>query len=308
LDYYCQMTIIPPYLKKGDTIGIMCPAGFMPAEKAETCIKVLQEWGYKVKVGKTLGNQYHYFSATDQERLDELQEMLDDDNIKAILFGRGGYGVGRIIDKISFKKFRKNPKWLIGYSDITILHAHLFSKYKIASLHSPMAAAFNDEEYKSEFIQSLQKTLKGQKQKYSCAPHAYNKSGKANGILVGGNLSLLAHVIGTSSDINTAGKILFIEDVGEYIYNIDRMLYQLKRSGKFEKLSGLIVGSFSDMKDTTVPLGQEVYAVINEIVKEYGFPVCFQFPVGHTRENFPLKVGVEYQLKIGNQKVSLSEV
>ena len=306
--YYCAMTITPPYLKKGDTIGIMCPAGFMPVEKAETCIGVLQEWGYNVKVGKTLGSQYNYFSATDEERLDELQQMLDDDKVKAILFGRGGYGVGRIIDKISFKKFRKNPKWLIGYSDITILHAHLFSKYKIASLHSPMAAAFNDEEYKSEYIQSLQKTLKGQKQKYSCAPHPFNKSGKADGILVGGNLSLLAHLIGTPSDVNTAGKILFIEDVGEYIYNIDRMLYQLKRSGKFDKLSGLIVGSFSDMKDTTVPFGQETYTVINDIIKEYDFPVCFQFPLGHTRENFPLKVGMEYQLKISNKNVSLSEV
>jgi len=302
------MTIIPPYLKKGDTIGIVCPAGFMPAEKLQTCMQVLMGWGYKVKAGNTVGSQYNYFSGTDQQRLEDLQQVLYAENVNAVLCGRGGYGVGRIIDKLNFKKFRKNPKWIIGYSDITVLHSHIYSRYKIASLHSPMAAAFNDDEYKNQYVQSLRIALGGKKQKYVCDVHAYNNPGTATGKLVGGNLSILSHLIGTASDINTEGKILFIEDIGEYIYNIDRMLYQLKRSGKLNKLAGLIVGSFTEVKDTVIPYGKDVYEVIFEAVKEYKYPVCFQFPVGHTRENYALKVGVDYTLHVGKRLVSLKEI
>ena len=302
------MAIIPPYLSKGDTIGIVCPAGYMPREKAETCISVLQEWGYKVKTGFTLGNQFHYFAGTDEERLADLQQMLDDSSVKAVLFARGGYGVGRIIDRLNFKKFKKKPKWLVGYSDITVLHSHILRRFNIASLHSPMAAAFNGDEFKSEYIQALRRTLAGKKAKYLCNTHRYNNTGSAAGELVGGNLSLLAHLVGTPSDLNTAGKILFIEEIGEYLYNIDRMLHQLKRSGKLAKLAGLIIGSFTEGKDTVVPFGKDVYEVIYDIVKEYSFPVCFGFPVGHTRENYPLKVGVEHQLKVGRNKVTLQEM
>ncbi len=302
------MTIIPAYLSKGDTIGIVCPAGFMPFEKAETCIGVLQDWGFKVKVGCTLGKQFHYFAGNDEQRLNDLQQMLDDDTVQAILCGRGGYGVGRIIDKLDFKNFRKKPKWIIGYSDITVLHSHIFSRYKIAALHSPMAAAFNDEGFKNEYIQSLKKLLFGKELKFKCATDNYNNIGTATGILIGGNLSLLSHLIGTPSDINTAGKILFIEDIGEYIYNVDRMLYQLKRSGKLSKLAGLIVGSFTEMKDTVIPFGQDIYEVIHDVVKEYNYPICFRFPVGHTNENYPLKVGVQYTLNVTKRKVTLEEV
>ncbi|HEX8332840.1 MAG TPA: LD-carboxypeptidase [Segetibacter sp.] len=301
------MAILPPYLKKGDTIGIVCPAGYMPLEKAETCINVLKKWGYKVKIGKTLGSQFNYFSATDEERLNDLQEMLDDESVQAILCGRGGYGTGRIIDQLNFKKFRKKPKWIIGYSDITVLHSHLYSRYKIASIHAPMAAAFNDEEYKNEYVQSLRKALTGKKASYKCEVHKYNKTGEAKGELVGGNLSLIAHLIGTPSDINTKNKMLFLEDIGEYLYNIDRMMYQLLRSGKLKNLSALIIGGFSEMKDTTVPYGQQVFEVINKIVKEFDFPVCYNFPVSHERENYALKVGVDYALRITNKKVELTE-
>jgi muramoyltetrapeptide carboxypeptidase len=301
------MAIIPPYLVKGDTIGIICPAGFMPMEKAETCIAVLKKWGYKVKTGFTLGNQYHYFSGTDEQRLNDLQQMLDDDTIQAVLCGRGGYGVGRIIDDLNFKKFRRKPKWIIGYSDITVLHSHIFRRYKIASLHAPMAAAFNEGEFENQYILSLRKVLSGKKVKYTCEVHPFNQQGTARGELVGGNLSLLTHLIGTRSDINTTGKILFIEEIGEYIYNVDRMLYQLKRNGKFAKLAGLIIGSFTEAKDTTIPFGKEVYDVIFDVVKDYQFPICFGFPVGHTKENFPLKVGVEHTLRIGKKQVLLHE-
>lgn len=302
------MTKIPPYLKKGDTIGIVCPAGYMPFEKAETCIEVLKSWGYKVKVGKTLGSQHNYFSANDEERLSDLKQMLDDDSVNAILCGRGGYGTGRIIDQIDFKKFKKNSKWIIGYSDITVLHSHIYKKFKIASIHSPMAAAFNDGEYANEYVQSLRKMLAGKKANYSCAIHAYNKTGVATGELIGGNLSLIAHLIGTPSDVNTKGKILFLEDIGEYLYNIDRMFYQLLRSGKLHSLSGLIIGGFSEMKDTTVPYGQHVTDIINDIVKQFDFPVCFDFPVSHERENYALKIGVEHRLSITNKAVRLSEL
>lgn len=301
------MTIIPPYLSKGDTIGIVCPGGYMPIEKAQTCMNVLLEWGFKVKAGSTLGTQFNYFSGTDEQRREDLQQMLDDDSVNAILFARGGYGTGRIIDKLNFKKFKKNPKWIIGYSDITVLHSHIFNRLKIASLHSPMAGAFDDDAYKNEYIQSLRTVLLGKKPKYTCEVNAYNNSGTANGKLVGGNLSLLVSLIGTQSDINTAGKILFLEDIGEYIYNIDRMLYQLKRSGKFDKLKGLIIGGFTEVKDTAIPFGQEVYEVIYDIVKEYNYPVCFKFPVGHTGENYVLKIGAPHKLHVGNKMVTLEE-
>jgi muramoyltetrapeptide carboxypeptidase len=297
---------IPTYLKKGDTIGITCPAGYMAAEKGQTCINTLQSWGFDVMVGKTLGSKSkNYFSGTDEERRDELQAMLDDENINAILFGRGGYGMGRIIDGLDFTKFKKKPKWVIGFSDITVLHAHLFTKIKTASLHAPMAAAFNEGE--NEFIQSLYKAMIGKKAKYNCAAHAFNKTGTAVGELVGGNLSLLANITGTVSDINTKNNILFLEDIGEQIYNMDRMLYQLKRSGKFKNLAGLIIGGFTDMKDTERPFGKTVYEAISDIVAEYNYPVAFNFPVSHGKENYALKIGVTYKLAVTKSKVTLSE-
>jgi muramoyltetrapeptide carboxypeptidase len=301
------MTSIPPYLKPGDTIGILCPAGYMPYEKASTAIETLKEWGFRVIVGKTLGNQYNYFSGTDEERLADLQQMLDDNSINAILCARGGYGMGRIIDALSFKKFKKHPKWIIGFSDITILQNHIFSNFKIASLHAPMAAAFNDGENKNQYIQSLHDALIGRKATYSCHGNQHNQKGKISGILAGGNLSLLAHICCTSSDINTKKKILFIEDIGEYIYNVDRMLYQLKRCGKLDDLAGLIVGKFTDMKDTTIPFGQTTEEVIYNIIKDYDYPVCFGFPVSHEKENFALKTGVKYKLTVSATSVQLEE-
>ncbi len=289
-------------------MGIVCPAGYMAAEKADTCIQVLQEWGYRVKVGKTVGGgSATYFSGTDEERLTDFQEMLDDGEVKALLCGRGGYGMGRIIDRIDFKKFSKEPKWIVGYSDITVLHAHLYSNYYISSLHAPMAGAFNEEGYKNEFVQSLKNALEGKKLKYTCPAHEYNRRGEAVGELVGGNLSLLAHITGTDSDIKTRGRILFIEDVGEYSYNIDRMLHQLKRNGKLSRLGGLIIGGFTEMKDTERPFGKPVYDIIRDIVEEYDYPVCFDFPVSHTDRNYALKIGVGYKLKVGRSKILLEE-
>ena len=298
----------PPYLKKGDTIGITCPAGYMAKEKAQTCINTLQQWGFNVMVGKTLGsNSTTYFSGTDKERLNELQAMLDDNSINAILCGRGGYGVSRIIDQLDFTRFKKKPKWIIGFSDITVLHAHIYSKYKIATLHAPMAAAFNEEGFKNEYINSLHKAILGKKANYKCAAHPLNKQGAATGELIGGNLSLLVHLIGTPSDLKTNNKILFIEDVGELIYSSDRMLHQLKRSGKLDVLAGLIIGGFTDVKDTERPFGKTIEEVIYDLVKDYDYPICFNFPVSHEKENYALKIGVIYQLKTGRKTVQLTE-
>ncbi|MDQ2719037.1 MAG: LD-carboxypeptidase [Bacteroidota bacterium] len=301
------MTTIPPYLKPGDMIGLVCPAGFMPAEKYQTCVETLIGWGFKVVIGKTPGHQFNYFSGTDEERLHDLQHMLDDKNIKAILCARGGYGIGRIIDQLHFKKFEKHTKWLIGFSDVTVLHSHLFSNYNIASLHAPMAAAFNDGEFKNKYVQSMHDALIGRKANYFAEGNSLNQKGTATGILVGGNLSLLVNMIGTPSDIKTKNKILFIEEVGEYIYAADRMMNQLERSGKLDHLKGLIIGGFSDMKDTAIPFGQTIEEAIKEIVKEYNFPVCFGFPVGHDKENYALKIGVKYKLNVTSTSAELKE-
>jgi len=302
------MISTPPSLRPGDTIAIVCPAGYMPREKAQTCIDTLQGWGYKVRIGKTLGGaSENYFSGTDAERLADFQEMLDDREVKAILCGRGGYGLGRIIDAIDFSRFRKDPKWIIGFSDVTVLHSHIHSNYKIATLHAPMAAAFNEGGDSGPFIQSLRNALEGKKSKIQCDPHPFNRKGTAIGELVGGNLSLLAHLVGTPSDIKTKGKILFLEDTGEYLYNTDRMLWQLDRSGKLDRLAGLIVGGFSENKDTTRPFGSTVYEIIRDLVQRYDYPVCFNFPVSHEKENYALKVGAGYEFRAGKNKVTLEE-
>jgi muramoyltetrapeptide carboxypeptidase len=301
--------ITPPYLKTGDTIGIVCPAGFMVADKIRSCVSTLKTWGFNVKIGKTIGGvSSNYFSGTDEERLEDLQEMLDDENVSAILFGRGGYGLSRIIDQISFKRFRKSPKWILGYSDISLLHAFIYTNYEIATAHTPMAGAFQDAAPDDIYIQSIRDLLTGKKLEYSCDPHPFNRKGEVEGLLMGGNLTLLAHAVGGPSDFKTKGLILFMEDIGEYLYNIDRMLYQLKRAGKFNKPAALIVGSFTELKDTERPFGQEAYEIIRDILSDTDFPVCYGFPVGHVKENCALKCGVEFRLKINKEKILLEEI
>ena len=304
------MTTIPPYLKKGDTIAITCPAGFMAAEKTTVCVEKLKQAGYKVIVSKITvgGKSKNYFSATDKERASEFQKYLDDENVKAILCGRGGYGTGRIIDALNFKKFVQHPKWIIGFSDITLLHSHIFTNYKIATLHAPMAAAFANEAHNPANVESLLQALKGQKNKYYIKPNKLNKIGVTKGTLIGGNIALLANAIGTASDINTKNCILFIEDIGEQLYAIDRMLYQLKRSGKLKNLAALVVGDFTDMQDTDRPFGKKIYDIINDIVKEYNYPVCYNFPVGHGNENVGLKVGLKHKLSITKKETTLEEL
>jgi muramoyltetrapeptide carboxypeptidase len=301
--------IVPPYLKKGDTIGITCASSYLASENVDACIQTLQNWGFEVMVGKTVGgHSKNYFSAVDADKITELQAMLDSADIKAILFGRGGYGMGRIIDKLSFKKFKKHPKWLIGFSDITVLHCHLQNKFNIASIHGPMAIGFNKEKSSEQSIKALQQVITGKKINHQCASHEFNTLGKAKGTLVGGNLALLCNVIGTPSDFKTKDAILFIEDLGEYKYSIDRMFYQLKRSGKLHQLAGLIIGGFTDIKDTERPFGKSVEQIIKDIIQEYDYPVCFQFPISHGKDNLSVKVGCSYTLNVTQSKTTLKEM
>ena len=302
------MIKIPPYLKKGDTIGIVCPSGTLPAKKAATCISTLKAWGYKVKIGKTLGTQHHYFSATDEARAADMQAMLDDNSVQAVLCGRGGYGMSRIIDLLDFKKFKKHPKWVIGFSDITLLHNHCTEVLKTASLHAPMAGAFNNGQSNNEWVLSLKHALQGKKANYKAAPHALNRIGKTKGKLVGGNLTLVAHAVGSVSCLQTKNTILFLEDIGEYKYNIDRMMLQLKRSGMLKNLAGLIVGGFTQTKDSDPVFGATVYEIIQAAVAEYNYTVCYDFPVSHDKENYALKHGIEYALEVTAKKVNLKEV
>ncbi|MBX9733708.1 MAG: LD-carboxypeptidase [Chitinophagaceae bacterium] len=301
------MNRIPPYLKKGDTIGITCPAGYMEAKKVEKCIKTLQDWGFEVMVGKTVGSKSkNYFSGSDEERRDELQAMLDDSSIKAILCGRGGYGVSRIIDELDFKKLRKTPKWIIGFSDITVLHAHINRNVGITTLHASMANAFNDP-LQADYVDMIRKVLKGHGMMYKLKGNKVNKKGKAIGELIGGNLSLIVHLLGTDSAYKTKGKILFIEDLGEYLYHIDRMLLQLQRAGVLKNLAGLIIGGFTDLKDNPRVFGETVAEMVLRLTEEYHFPICFGFPVSHGAENVPLKVGATVALEVG-KRVTLKEM
>jgi muramoyltetrapeptide carboxypeptidase len=298
---------IPPPLQPGQTIGIICPAGFMPAEKAANCIRALKKWGYRVVVGKTLGGRSkNYFSGTDEERLMDLQEMLDNPEIHAILCGRGGYGTTRILDQINWKAFKKKPKWIIGFSDLTILHGFMHEQLQISSIHGPMAGAFNQDDGENRFIFSLKDTLEGKPTCYTASHHPFNTPGKAKGQLIGGNLCIMAHAIGSNAAYRTDGKILFLEDVGEQFYNIDRMMLQLKRAGLFKRLKGLIVGGFTDNKDTERPFGQSAYAIINEHVREYKYPKCYGFPISHERENVAIAIGCSYQMTVDADGIVLT--
>lgn len=300
---------VPTYLKRGDTIAICCPAGYMPKEKVLSCVSTLQNEGYKVIVGENVGgNSQNYFSGTDEDRLAELQRFLDNKKVHAILCARGGYGISRIVDQLCFKKFLKHPKWIIGFSDVTVLHTYLYTNFKMVSLHASMAAAFNDGGAEAENVKTMVAALKGTKSDYHLLPSIANKNGDAIGKLVGGNLTLFTNGIGTSSDVNTNNCILFLEDLDEQLYSIDRMFVQLKRSGKLKKLAGLIIGGFTDLKDTERPFGKNIYEIVSELVAEYDYPVCFDFPVSHGEYNVALKHGMKHLFIVEDEGVLLKEV
>jgi len=298
--------ILPPFLKPGDAIGITCPAGYVSHERIAYAVDVLQRWGFRVVLGATIGTGDYYFSGHDGERLTDLQTMLDDEDIKAILMGRGGYGTSRIIDALDFTAFSQAPKWICGFSDITVLHSHIQQMLGIATLHGPMCGAFTPESEDSYYIQSLRKAFTGEPLEYSFPASAYNRPGIAEGVVVGGNLAILGHLSGSVSQASTDGKILFIEDIGEHLYNVDRLMLNLKRSGQLSGLKGLLLGAFTDMEDTERPFGQTLEEIIWDKVEEYDYPVAFNFPCGHDTENVTLPLGVQMRLESGIDESRLS--
>ncbi|MGZ3851949.1 MAG: S66 peptidase family protein [Flavisolibacter sp.] len=304
----------PPYLRKGDTIGITAPAGFITQEEIQPAVQVMQSWGYNTVVGDTIGKKDFTFGGTDDERLNDLQKMLDDPKIRAIMCARGGYGSIRIVDKLDWTRFKLKPKWVIGFSDITVLHSHIHRNLKIASIHSKMINSFPDDWNTAEPIQietiiSIQDALAGKRMSYTATPNTKNKNGIAEGVLLGGNLKTLETLSGTASDINTDGKILFVEDTGEYLYSIDRMFWNLKRTGKLKGLKALIVGGFRVKPDDPgEEFGKTIEDIVLEKVSGYNYPVCFDFPVGHQMNNFALKCGVKHRLLVKENEVSLSEI
>ena len=306
---------IPPYLKKGDIIGITCPAGFITLEDIQPAILKLKEWGFEIKIGSTVGKKDFTLGGTDEERLQDFQQMLDDKTVKAIMCARGGYGAVRIIDGIDFKKFIVHPKWIIGFSDVTVIHSHLNKNYGIASIHSKMCNSFPKDWSKAEplqieTIESIQKCLTGEKMVYKAVPNEKNKRGIAEGVLTGGNLKTIETLAGSKSDINTDGKILFVEDTGEYLYSIDRMFWNLKRTGKLNKLKALIIGGFKakPAEDPADEFGKNLHEIVLEKVKEFNYPVCFDFPVGHQKDNFALKCGIKHSLSVQLNECSLKEI
>ncbi len=305
---------IPPYLKEGDTIGITSPASSISMAEIQPAITQLQRWGFKVEIGKTIGNRDFTRGGTDGERTADLQQMLDRPEINAILCARGGYGLVRIIDQLNFRHFKKHPKWLIGFSDITLLHTHINSKYKIASIHSKMCNSFPNiwEEalpIQIETILSIRQVLTGQAVRYTAAYNEHNRRGRAEGILVGGNLSLIETATGSSSELQTANKILFLEDTNEPLYSLDRMLWNLKRSGKLDKLKGLIIGGFKlKPEEPGEEFGISLPEIVLEKVKEYDYPICFDFPVGHQINNFALKCGAAHILNIDQNGSTLTSI
>jgi muramoyltetrapeptide carboxypeptidase len=304
---------IPPYLNSGDTIGITCPAGFMTPAELKPAIKLLQDWGFKLRIGRTVGERDFIFGGTDTDRLTDLQEMLDDGTIRAIMCARGGYGCIRIIDQLDFRKFVARPKWIIGFSDITVLHAHLNHNFQIASIHSKMCNSFPEfpdqaEKGQWDSISSIQLALTGKNIDYPVVYDPANRPGYGKGILTGGNLKTIETLAGSASDMHTDGMILFLEDVGEYLYSIDRMFYNLKRTGKLENLSALLIGAFRVKPDDAGDeFGRSVYNMVQEQTAPYKYPVCFNFPVGHQKLNYALKCGVMHELTIGEGRVIFKE-
>lgn len=304
---------IPPYLKPGDTIGITCPAGFMTQAEIQPAIAVMKSWGFNMRMGKTVGLRDFTFGGTDAERLNDLQQMLDDPSIQAIMCARGGYGCVRIIDRLDWSKFRAQPKWIIGFSDITVMHAQLNHHVHVASIHSKMCNSFPEhteetEKGQWESILSINEALTGRTIHYPVVYDASNRRGSGQGILAGGNCKTIESLAGSASDLRTEGMILFLEETGEYLYSIDRMFYNLKRSGKLDRLSGLIIGGFRVKPDDPGDeFGKSVYNIVMDHVAEYNYPVCFNFPVGHQKINYALKCGVKHELHITENQVFFKE-
>lgn len=311
-----QPTICPPYLKKGDTIGITSPSGFIRTNELKPALDQFKSWGLKVHIGKSIGQKDGTFGGTDESRAKDFQDLLDNPQIKAVLCARGGYGAIRIIDKINFSKIRTHPKWIIGFSDATVFHIHVATNYQVATLHAKMCNSFPDDwshapKLQQQTILSIRDALMNTRPMTYNAPHNIkNKPGQAEAEIIGGNLRTIENLSGTISSIQTAGKILFLEETHEYLYNMDRMLWNLQRSGQLSNLKGLIIGAMirQQQRNPEDELNRSIYDLVLEKTKNYNYPICFNFPVGHIVDNFALKCGITHQLKITEKQTILREI
>ncbi len=295
---------IPEFLKAGDLVAIVCPASFV-SDGVTDALELLTGWGLRVLQGETLQAKHHQFAGDDQLRIKDFQAALDNPEVKAIFAARGGYGTVRIIDHLDFSGFAQNPKWLVGFSDITVLHSHIQSKYGIPTIHGQMPFTLPDATRISlETLRALLFDLSPVQYQYPSGDRS--RQGTGQGILIGGNLAVLCSVAGSESDPDFRGKILFLEDVGEYYYAVDRMLWMLKRAGKLAELSGLIIGGFTAMKDGSVPFGSSIEEIVMEKVSEYRYPVAFDFPAGHIENNQALCFGAKVSLSVDENRVTLS--
>lgn len=299
------MNTIPPSLKPGDTIAIIATARKILKEEILPAKELFESWGLKVEIAQDLFEIENQFAGTDDKRAQQLQWAIQHPEAKAIFCARGGYGTMRILEKVYFSQLTANPKWIFGFSDITALHAHLLSMEHVASVHSPMCITI--PESSPEAIQSIKDVMFGNGIHYKIASHSLNRVGETEGELTGGNLSLLYALKGTPHFPDMAGKILFIEDLDEYLYHIDRMMLSLKMAGILSRIKGLIVGGFTDMKDNTVPFGKSAEEIILEHVSSYSYPVCFGFPVGHIKDNRALMVGVKGRMKVSESGVDFTQ-
>jgi muramoyltetrapeptide carboxypeptidase len=291
--------ITPPYLQKGDTIAIVSTARKNIDDNLKPTIDLLEGWGLTVKLGKTIGLDYYQLAGTDEQRTADFQEQMDNPNIKAIWCVRGGYGTVKIIDNLDFTKFKQNPKWIIGFSDVTVLHGHL-NRIGIESLHATMPVAIPRATDEAKY--SLCAALFGEKLQYTLECDALNHKGKAKGELVGGNLSILYSLLGSESAIDCADKILFIEDLDEYLYHVDRMMMNLKRNGCLQSLKGIIVGAMTEMKDNEIPWGRNALEIIEDNVKGLNIPIIYNFPAGHIRDNRALIFGRQVSMEVNAEQ------
>lgn len=292
--------ISPEFLQKGDTVGIVATARKIELSTLQPAIEMLESWGLHVVVGKTIGREENQLAGADWYRATDLQEMLDNPKIKAIWAAKGGYGTVRIVDRIDFTNFKKNPKWIIGFSDVTVLHSHI-NKMNIKTLHAMMAISAKTAS--PEAVETLRKALFGDAVTYKIPPHAYNKKGTATGELVGGNLSVLYSIMGSESQFDYDGKILFIEDLDEYLYHIDRMMMNIKRAGHLNGLKAMIVGGMTSMNDNDIPWGKDALQIIQDVMKDFNFPIIYNFPAGHIKDNRALMFGRVISVDVNDKEV-----
>lgn len=296
--------IKPAYLQPGDIITIVAPAGVVVKEDIDKAKGIFESWDLQVRYGKNLFEQQNQFSGTDEQRLEDLQEAIDDEHVKAIVCARGGYGTIRIIDKIDWSHFVDKPKWVLGYSDITILHAKIHN-LGFESIHSPMPVNMAKYSENDPILNQIREALFFGQLNYANLFHQLNRNGFGRAKIIGGNLAILHSLLGTKYDMDYQGKFLFIEDVGEQLYKIDRMLHSFKLAGKFDELEGMLVGGFTEIEDGKRPFGKSAEEIIYDITADYNFPVAFGLPIGHLKNNHPLILGAEIKIEIARQQAKI---